>query len=289
MSEARGVDWDEVVDSLHGVSNVMTVRAHYPAGHPAIERAGRVAADSLARALAKAPEVVVALLDGELVVCERPMPELRERLASLADAMTRHELECFIVQRGVTANECATLGRFLAAATSGEDLQRMREQTQAELAHVLLRYAELKTRAMLDDVMRAMAARTPLARGDVAKVAQRIVEACHTRTFRLEQRSVADHDDLTTHTANVAAMTAAMVIEAGHSDDVCIDVSCPNRVWPSRSARCSTTTPSPGRARCSSSAARRCGCRRRSSTTAVSTDVATRQRNHPTHPTRTCG
>ena len=242
MSETRGVDWDQVVDSLHGLSNVMTVRSHYPAGHPAIERAGRVAAESLGRALAKTPEVVVALLDGELVVCERPMPEMRQRLAALTEAMARHELECFVVQRGVTPAECTTLGRFLASPVDA-DLHHTRDQTQAELAHVLLRYAVLRAgddarnalapaeyfvetvRSVQGEVARSLASRTPLARATVDDVAGHLISACRSHTYRIEQRSIADKDDLAAHSTNVALMTAAMALEAGHDDDVCVDIT----------------------------------------------------------------
>ena len=39
----RGSEWDDVALAMHRFANVMTSRAHYPAGHPAIEKAVVVA------------------------------------------------------------------------------------------------------------------------------------------------------------------------------------------------------------------------------------------------------
>ncbi len=239
----RGAEWADVGEALHGLANVMSVRSHYTEGHPAIARADAAAASGFTRLLDRVPEIVLALLDGEFVVSERPLPELRARLTTLADAMTRHELECIVFQRGITPAECALLGRTLNLPPV-PDPAKLREETQTGLAHVLLRFAELKTsdetnrqgaRAeyfvaevghVLHEAARAIAAEQPIDRAGVRAVARRLVAACNARAFALEPRAyAAGQGDEASHATNVALMTAAMAIEAGYPDDVCIEAA----------------------------------------------------------------
>ena len=113
-SGPRGADWADILEVLHAIVNTMTVRSHYAEGHPGIQRADAQAAQGLTRVLDRIPELVVALIDNEFVVCERPMPDLRARLHVLADSMARHEIECLVFQRGTSPTETAFLGRMLA-------------------------------------------------------------------------------------------------------------------------------------------------------------------------------
>ncbi len=239
----RGAEWADVGDALHGLANVMSVRSHYAEGHPAIARADAAAASGFSRLLDRVPEIVLALLDGEFVVSERPLPELRARLTTLAEAMTRHELECIVFQRGITPAECALLGRTLNLPTVS-DPAKLREETQTGLAHVLLRFAELKSSAeanrqgaraeyfvpevglVLHDAARAIAAEKMIDRTGVRAIARRLVDACNARVFALEPRAYAvGVGDEASHATNVALMTAAMTLEAGYSEHVCVEAA----------------------------------------------------------------
>ena len=240
----QAAEWAEVVDALHTLLNVVTIRSHYPAGHPAIAQADQAAGLHFVRLFQRLPEVVLALIDGEFLVSERPRPELRERLPGLAELMLRHGVECFVFQRGIGADECTAFGEVFSAAPSSEDPVRFREQAQARFAHVLLRYAELKAQGgprdagetaadvepavheMLADVARAIASAGPLQLESVRKVARDIVARCADRSFALAQRCHAEGvDDLATHSANVAAMTAAMALRAGIATSVCVEAT----------------------------------------------------------------
>src|SRR5688572_28561864 len=99
----------DVVEALHTLSNIVTVRGHYPEGHPAIARADAAAAARLNEILVHSHELVLALIEGELVIDERPMPGLDKLLGALLEAMTRHEIECLVFQRGILPTECALL------------------------------------------------------------------------------------------------------------------------------------------------------------------------------------
>jgi HD-GYP domain-containing protein (c-di-GMP phosphodiesterase class II) len=246
MSESRvprGAEWHDIIEVLHAFSNVMTVRKNYGEGHPAIARADAAAASGFARVLAHVPELVVALLDGEFVVSERPLPELRSRIGVLADSMTRHEVECIVFQKGITAAECAILGKTLNLPPS-PDPAKLREETQTLLAHVLLRFAELKAAdqtkrkiadaeylvpavgSALYDAARAIASEQLIDRDAVLDAALRVTVACNARVYSLEQRAYAvGQGDEPTHAMNVALMTAAMAIEAGYPDDMCISAA----------------------------------------------------------------
>lgn len=239
----RGAEWADVSDVLHTLSNVMTVRAHYAEGHPAIARADAAAAAGFARLLERVPEIVVAFVDGEFVVSERPLPELRARLGALAEAMTRHEIDCIVFQRGVTAAECSVLGRTLNTPLVA-DPAKLRAEAQVGLSHVLLRFAVLKASDVakrqgaqaeylapdvgraLYDAARAIADEKPIDRVAVRAIASRIVAACNARAFAIEPRAyAAGVGDLPAHATNVALMTAAMALEAGYPEAACVEAA----------------------------------------------------------------
>jgi response regulator RpfG family c-di-GMP phosphodiesterase len=238
----RGSEWDDVVEVLHRFANVMTSRAHYPAGHPAIERAVVVATDGLTRLLASIPELVIALADGEFVICDRPMPELRENLAGLADAMERHDIECIVFMRGLLASECERLGTALGQAADAPG--RVRELAQTQLVHILLRFAEIHThdkdrhrevhaaallpavQQALDHVLLAFASEKLVDVKAIRALAEHIVSACSHRAYTLLTRCyVPGFDDQAAHATNVAMMTAALAIAGRVPDSLVIDVT----------------------------------------------------------------
>jgi HD-GYP domain-containing protein (c-di-GMP phosphodiesterase class II) len=238
----KGSEWNDVIEVLQRLGNMMVVRGHYAEGHPAIHQADEGAANGFARILVRVPEIVVALIDGEFVICERPMPDLRERLHFLATAMARHEIECIVFQQGMTSAECGALGRALGLAA--DEPGKVRELTQAQLQHVLLRFAEIKSndpskrtardawylvpdiQQLLYACAQSLAREEPMERLSVQALANQIVHYCKLRTYAINQRSyTATLEDEATHASNVAFMTAAMALESGYSDPVCLDVT----------------------------------------------------------------
>lgn len=239
----RGADWADILEVLHSLVNTMTVRTHYAEGHPAIQRADGMAAQGFTRVLDRLPELVIALIDNEFVVCERPMPDLRARLHVLAEAMVRHEIECLVFQRGMTANETSFLGRMLARPV--DQPGRVREQTQAGLQHILLRFAELTqdhqwSRAgrhgtsfapivaeLLASTVRAIASERPIDRKPVLAVATEMVEAVEGRMFSLEARCFAgpDINEAGRHAANVALTAAAIALASDVPKGTAVDVA----------------------------------------------------------------
>ena len=238
----RGNEWADVVEVLRAITNLVTVRSHYEEGHPAIARADENAAGRFAALLVRIPEIVLALVDGEFVVCERPMPDLRGRLPVLADTMLRHEVECIVFQRGITPAECTHLGRILAAPKG--DPARARELAQTSLVHVLFRWAELlsqndakrgesdaqyfvpRVHDLLQAVGRAVGQGVHVDRAAVRAVAKDIVRCCAGRAFLLAPRCHTDGvDDLPSHSVNVAMMTAAMTLDAQLPEATCVDTT----------------------------------------------------------------
>ncbi|MGH7437694.1 MAG: HD-GYP domain-containing protein [Polyangiaceae bacterium] len=237
-----GGDWTDVLEALHAFNNVVTVRSHYGEGHPAIERADAHATALFQRLFARMPEVIVALIDGEFVVSERPMPDLRARIGALADAMTRHEVECIVVQRGLSVAECGIVGRTLCQPATRPGAAH--EQARAHLVHVGFRYAEKKkkgetdrgsldvdelvtaTHRALGDVARAIAGKTLADREGVRAVARDIVAACERREFLLQQRAhVEGAGEDAAHAVNVALMTAAMTLQLGVDKPACVEAT----------------------------------------------------------------
>ena len=244
MNEVRapkGGDWGAVMDVLHALGNMITVRSHYTEGHPAIAQADDNATAGLTRVLEVIPDFVVALVDGEFIVCERPLPDLRARLRSLADAMVRHEIECMVFQRGMTRVECGALG--MALALPADVKGRVREQTQAHLMHVLLRFVVRAgdsaagsgtTTAFfvppvhdaLVGVARSLASDSPIDKLGILAVANQIVLSVVSRSAMISQRSwTRSMEDEATHASNVAVMTAALAVDAGYPQRMCIDAT----------------------------------------------------------------
>jgi hypothetical protein len=233
-----------VLDAAGALTNAVTVRSLYAEGHPAIAHADDAVAAAFARVLDAMPSVLVARVDEELVVCERPAPGLAERLHVLVEAMTRHEIECLVIQRGLTRAECETLARALASPADTPGTARA--DAQAGLVHVLLRFlgagsgnvaqrsaagvdeTELVplVRATLLSVERAVLADERIDRGITFSAARAVLSACQARTFLLDQRARAGlPDDDAAHAANVAAMSASMAIAARYPPEVCLDVT----------------------------------------------------------------
>jgi hypothetical protein len=243
INAPKAADWPDILEALHHLANTMTVRSHYAEGHPAIARADSAAALGFSRVLERVPEIVVALIDDELVIGERPMPDLRERLHVLADAMLRHEIECFVFQRGMQPGEASFLGRMLARPADAAG--KVREQTQAGLTHVLLRFAELRhdqaggrtgqhgrsfapaIAELFASIVRAVATDQPIDKKAIVALAADVVDAVETRTFTLEARcySGPDLDEAARHAANVAVTSAALALASDVPKETVIDVA----------------------------------------------------------------
>ncbi|HEX8796081.1 MAG TPA: hypothetical protein VF765_34260 [Polyangiaceae bacterium] len=239
MTDPRAIPWDDVVATLHSVLTTLVVRGQYPAGHPAVERADTTATTNVTRLLTTMPELVVALVENEYVVAERPMPELRDRIPGFAEAMMKHDIECFVFVRGVARAEITTLAAALVAPRA-EDPARAREKLQATVPHVLLRFAELKqedgqddqgtapslvpgVKAMLDAIARALEKGARIDEDAVRATARGVLEGCVSRTAPLQLRAYDASDDTAAHVVNTAIMTCAMLLETGIPDDVCVE------------------------------------------------------------------
>lgn len=238
---ANAGEWGAVMDVLHALANMITVRSHYTEGHPAIAQADEHAASGFTGVLEKMPDLVVALVDGEFIVCERPLPDLRTRLHALADAMTRHDIECIVFQRGMTRDEANVLGKALATPLAAPG--QIRELAQQSLNHVLLRFvvragdtlagAGAQTSFfvpavadLLVGVARALAADEPLDKLGILAVANQMCIAWSARSGMILQRAwTRSLDDEATHAANVGMMTAALAQDAGYPPRVCMDAT----------------------------------------------------------------
>jgi HD-GYP domain-containing protein (c-di-GMP phosphodiesterase class II) len=237
----KGGDWGAVMDVLHALGNMITVRSHYTERHPAIAQADDNATAGFTRVLEVIPDLVVALVDGEFIVCERPLPDLRARLHSLADAMVRHEIECIVFQRGMTRVECGVLG--MALALPADVKGRVREQTQSHLMHVLLRFVVRAgdsaagsgtntaffmppVHDALVGVARSLASDSPVDKLGILAVANQILLSVVSRSAMISQRSwTRSMEDEATHASNVAIMTAALAVDAGYPQRMCIDAT----------------------------------------------------------------
>ncbi|HTQ46610.1 MAG TPA: hypothetical protein VMI75_27845 [Polyangiaceae bacterium] len=239
MADNRTIPWDEVVAALHAVLTTLVARGQYPAGHPAVERADATASNGMTRLLTGMAELVVALVENEYVVAERPMPELRDRIPGFAEAMLRHDIECLVFVRGVTRAEFSVLASALVEPRA-EDPARARERLQASLPHILLRFVELKrddaqddqvtapslvpgVRAMLDSIARELEKGARIDEDAVRATARGVLEGCVSRTVPLQLRAYDPTDDLPAHVVNTAVMTCAMLLETGIPDDVCVE------------------------------------------------------------------
>lgn len=234
-------EWKDLLEVLHALGNMITVRAHYSPGHPAITQADQAACTGFTRLSERIPELVVAIVDDEFVICERPLPELRSRLHVLADAMKRHFIECIVFQRGMTPSECTALGQALALPADQAGV--VRERVQQSLLHVLLRFVVLRdedgkglgasdayfvpvVQSLLVDLANALATDGPVDRLGILAVANQMLVTATARGVGLAQRSWSrTMEDEAAHATNVAMLTAMLSIEAGYSNRVCIDAT----------------------------------------------------------------
>ncbi|MGH7295184.1 MAG: HD-GYP domain-containing protein [Polyangiaceae bacterium] len=239
MTESQAVRWDLVVEALHALLTTVVVRGQYPAGHAAIDRADGTAHAAIVALHATMPELIVAVVEGEFVLAERPMPGLRERLLDLSEAMITHQLECAIFVRGLARAEIAALATALASPRS-EDPGLARERLQTQIPHVLLRFVELKQDAAEDDqkvarslvpavdyvlqgVMHAVETGGRIDLDAVRSLARSVLDGCISRTVPLQLRAYDRDDDGPGHATNTAIMTCAMLLETGIPDDVCVE------------------------------------------------------------------
>lgn len=234
-------EWKDLMEVLHALGNTITVRSHYSPGHPAIGQADQLAWTGFSKVSERIPELIVALVDDEFVICERPLPELRSRLHVLADAMKRHEIECIVFQRGMTPSESTALGAALALPADQAGV--VRERVQQQLLHVLLRFVALKdedkkglgtnaayfvppVQAALVELANALAADGAVDKLGILAVANQILVSCGARGVGLSVRSWSrTMEDEAAHATNVAIMTAMMTLEAGYPNRVCVDAT----------------------------------------------------------------
>jgi len=101
--------WNDVAEVLHGLLTAIVSRGQYPEGHPAIERADESATVLFSRFHKKMPELVIALVEGEMVIADRPMPDLKTRMPAFLDALVRHGIECLVFLQGLELNEVTAL------------------------------------------------------------------------------------------------------------------------------------------------------------------------------------
>jgi HD-GYP domain-containing protein (c-di-GMP phosphodiesterase class II) len=239
MAEKRDVPWHDVIEVLHALLTSVVIRGHYAATHPAVERADETAAAGLTRLGLQMNELVLAIVENEFVVAERPMPELRDKLPGFADMLVKHGIECVVFVRGVTRAEVSVLASTLAAAPASE-MARARERLQAQLPHALLRYVTLRENPVdeeaehasnlapgvsdvLASILVAFGRGARIDEHAVRKVARGILDSYVAWAAPLQLRSFDVEDDSAGHATNTAIMTCAMLLETGASDDVCVD------------------------------------------------------------------
>ena len=246
MADVR-VHAAEAVEALYGLMTAIVSRAQYPEGHPAIERADEAATATFSRALAKLSEIVVALVEDEVFINDRPMPELRGRMPGLLDAFGRHGIECLVFLQGLERAETSTLAESLAGAGNSGDPRAARDRIASTLGHVLVRFVALRDMdrsdydreershreieplvvKILEHVALQMRARGPIDQAFVRGVAGSIVEAVDERRFALRTRRFDEGQlDLAGHSTNVAVMSAAIARQGGLSQAVTVEVTC---------------------------------------------------------------
>jgi HD-GYP domain-containing protein (c-di-GMP phosphodiesterase class II) len=237
----------EAVEALHALLTSIVSRAQYPEGHPSIERADEAATATFARALGKLSEIVVALVEGELMINDRPMPELRGRMPGFLDAMSRHGIECLVFLQGIERPEMTTLAESLTAPADPGDPRAARERITSTLGHVLVRFVALRdversdydreeasrreieplVVKILEHVTIQIRARGSIDHAFVRGVAASIVEAIDARTFALRTRRFDEGAlDLAGHSTNVAVMSAAIAREARLSQAITVEITC---------------------------------------------------------------
>ncbi len=237
----------EAVEALHGLLTAIVSRAQYPAGHPSIDRADESATATFARVLARISEIVVALVEGELVVNDRPMPELRTRMPGFLDALARHGIECLVFLQGIEKPEMTTLAESLAEAGNAADPRAARDRIASTLGHVLVRFVALRdvdrsdydreershreieplVVKILEHVGLRIRGRAPIDLAFVRGVASSIVESVDGRRFALRTRRFDEGAlDLAGHCTNVAVMSAAIAREGRLSSAITVEVTC---------------------------------------------------------------
>ena len=239
MPDRREIPWQDVSEALHALLTTVVIRGHYAANHPAVERADEAAAAVLARVSLQLPELVVAIVENEFVIAERPMPELRDKLPGFSDMLLAHGIECLVFVRGVTRAEVTVVASTLAAPPAAE-MARARERLQAQIPHILLRYVTLRENPVeeeaeqagnlvpgVSDVLASLlvsfARNARLDEAAVRRVARGILDSYVAWAAPLQLRSFAPEDDGAGHATNTAIMTCAMLLETGAADDVCVD------------------------------------------------------------------
>ncbi len=246
MADGR-VHVAEAIEALHGLLTSIVSRAQYPEGHPTIQRADEAATATFGRALGKLSEIVVALVEGELMINDRPMPELRDRMPGFPDALTRHGIECLVFLQGIEIAEVTTLAESLAGPTDPADPRAARERITSTLGHVLVRFVALRdvdrseydreeasrreieplVVKILEHVGVQMRARGPIDQAFVRGVAATIVESVDARKFVLRTRRFDEGAlDLAGHSTNVAVMSAAIAREGRLSQAVTVEITC---------------------------------------------------------------
>ncbi len=246
MADLPKTFWPEVAEGLHTLLTAVTARAQYPAGHRALEGIDAAAAAGMGRLLTTVPELMVAIVEGEFVIAERPLPDLRERLPGLLDALERHGLECLVFLEGFDAADVAALCTGLAAAPDVDRPDAARERMQLGMRHVLVRWIALQQRELeaaeelgepplfegmvselLATLSYVMQLGVSLDQEGVREVAKTICMGADARYFALPPRlAVRGEDDLAAHTANVAIMAAAMAKEADFPAGICVEITC---------------------------------------------------------------
>jgi HD-GYP domain-containing protein (c-di-GMP phosphodiesterase class II) len=238
--------WNEVVEALHALLTCVVTRSQYPGAHPAIDRADETLAGLMLKVHQRVPELVVAIVDGELFVLERPMPELRARMPLLLDAMTRHGIECLVFLQGIEKREVAALASTLAGAGDTRRAAAAREKLQTELHRVLVRFVSLRdadprareqgeaerteieplVAQLMLDVADAVRGRVPIDVAAVRAVATQIFGVVTAGTYTLRPRRFDEGaGDLVGHSANVAIMSAAIALEAQLPPAVIVEIA----------------------------------------------------------------
>jgi HD-GYP domain-containing protein (c-di-GMP phosphodiesterase class II) len=227
--------WSDVAEVLHGLLTAIVSRGQYPEGHPTIERADESATVLFARFHKKAPELAVALIEGEIVIDDRPLPDLKTRMPALVDALVRHGIECLVFLQGIDLHEVSMLAAALAGTADAARPNAIRERIQSELRHVLVRFVSLRELersdydqeeasrreieplvvALLGALGEQIRARAALDLEHVRKVARLVVQRVDARKFAVRMRRQDEGPlDLPGHSSNVATMTAAIAREA---------------------------------------------------------------------------
>jgi HD-GYP domain-containing protein (c-di-GMP phosphodiesterase class II) len=226
--------WNEVVEALHALLTCIVTRGQYPEGHPAIDRADESLVALLVKVHHHVPELVVAIVEGELFVLERPMPELRARLPLLLDAMTRHGIECLVFLKGIEKREIASLAASLAGPADTLHPSAARERIQTDLRRILVRFVSLRdveprsqeeeaerkeieplVAQLMLDIGECVRARGEMDLAAVRAVATHILDVVTAGTYALRPRRFDEGSiDIAGHSANVAIMSAAIALEA---------------------------------------------------------------------------